>query len=75
LFGSNGNPLEIDGLWRLILGNGGQGGSLQSIYFSVGPGQEQHGLFGVIVPVSEPATLSLLGIGIAGVGISRRKPS
>ena len=46
LTGMNGNPLEIAGLWALTPGNGGSGGNTESIYFSAGPGDESHGLFG-----------------------------
>jgi len=41
-----GKPLAIDGLWGLIVGNGGNGGLADSIYFTAGPNKESHGLFG-----------------------------
>jgi uncharacterized protein (TIGR03118 family) len=64
LSGIDGNPLVIDGLWGLIPGNDGSGGSSQKIYFSAGPNDEAHGLFGVVQPVPEPATLVMLLVGV-----------
>jgi uncharacterized protein (TIGR03118 family) len=59
--GTGGQPLAIDGLWGLSVGNGGSAGSSQYLYFSAGPDDETHGLFGVIVP--EPTTFTLFGLG------------
>jgi uncharacterized protein (TIGR03118 family) len=47
----NGNPIVISGLWGLITGNGVTAGDTSAVYFSAGPGGEQHGLFGKLVPV------------------------
>jgi uncharacterized protein (TIGR03118 family) len=44
----SGEPLEIDGLWALTFGNGGNGGETDVLYFTAGPGDEEHGLFGQI---------------------------
>ncbi|GGF25393.1 hypothetical protein GCM10011611_34310 [Aliidongia dinghuensis] len=40
------HDLKIDGLWALIVGNGGKGGDKDKVYFSAGPNGEADGLFG-----------------------------
>lgn len=67
-----GGPLNIDGLWGLTVGNDGNAGSSNKLFFSAGPDGETDGLFGVITAVPEPATIWLLGAGLA-VGLLRRK--
>jgi uncharacterized protein (TIGR03118 family) len=47
LAGTNGKPLTIDGLWALQFGNGVIG-TPQSLLFTAGPDDEQHGLFGLL---------------------------
>jgi uncharacterized protein (TIGR03118 family) len=55
LRGVDGSPLVIDGLWALVPGNDGAGGSSSKIYFTAGPDDETHGLFGSLTPNSTPA--------------------
>ena len=45
---SNGVPIQIDGLWGLMFGNGNAAKTNQLI-FSAGPSHESHGLLGKIV--------------------------
>jgi uncharacterized protein (TIGR03118 family) len=42
----DGEPIQIDGLWALRVGNGGAGGVANAVYFTAGPFGESHGLFG-----------------------------
>jgi uncharacterized protein (TIGR03118 family) len=42
------HPLVIDGLWALAFGPGAGGFDTDELYFTAGPGDEQHGLFGEI---------------------------
>jgi uncharacterized protein (TIGR03118 family) len=50
LSNSTGTPLVIPGLWALIFGNGGSGGATNTMYFTAGPDNENHGLFGSLAP-------------------------
>lgn len=59
LRGADGNPIMIDGLWGLSVGNGGSAGSKWEVYFSAGPNDEADGLFGALTAVPEPGTLAL----------------
>jgi len=45
-----GQAIVIDGLWSLRVGNGGNGGQTDTVYFTAGPNSEQDGLFGAIRP-------------------------
>jgi uncharacterized protein (TIGR03118 family) len=48
------SPITIDGLWGLTFGaDGGVSGVSTDLYFSAGPNDERHGLFGVIQALSE----------------------
>jgi uncharacterized protein (TIGR03118 family) len=62
-----GNPIVNAGLWSLIFGNGGNGGDVDTLYFTAGLEDELHGLFGSLAPVPVPSTLMLLGSGLAGL--------
>lgn len=43
---ASGQPIHIDGLWGLAFGNGYAGQSVDTLYFTSGPGAEAHGLYG-----------------------------
>jgi uncharacterized protein (TIGR03118 family) len=46
-----GDPIEIDGLWGMVFGNGETLGYLNHLYFAAGPDIEQEGVFGKLVPL------------------------
>jgi uncharacterized protein (TIGR03118 family) len=48
----DGEPIQIDRLWALRVGNGGMGGDPNTVYFTAGIDNEQHGLFGSLTPVA-----------------------
>jgi uncharacterized protein (TIGR03118 family) len=44
----DGHVISIDGLWALGFGNGGNAGPTDTLFFTAGPDEESHGLFGKI---------------------------
>ena len=52
----SGNGIVIDELWALQVGNGGAGGNVNTVYFTAGPAEEEHGLFGALNPTTASAT-------------------
>jgi uncharacterized protein (TIGR03118 family) len=56
LVDESGTPITIDELWALRFGNGGAGGDVNTMYFTAGVGEEEHGLFGSLKPTTATAT-------------------
>jgi len=74
LSGPDGKPISIEGLWALTVGNNGNGGSSDKLYFTAGPDDESHGLFGLVSQVPEAgSTLVLLAISLGAVLAFSRK--
>ncbi|MCI0464875.1 MAG: TIGR03118 family protein, partial [Gemmataceae bacterium] len=44
----NGIPITVSGLWALTFGNGHAGGASDTLFFTAGVDDEEHGLFGAI---------------------------
>jgi uncharacterized protein (TIGR03118 family) len=60
---------EIDGLWGLEVGNGGNGGDPNSVFFTAGLNGGQDGLFGSLTPVAPGSPLgNLRGVGVPWPG-------
>lgn len=51
-----GEGIVIDELWALQFGNGGSGGDVNTLYFTAGTAEEEHGLFGKLNPTTASAT-------------------
>jgi uncharacterized protein (TIGR03118 family) len=48
-----GKVLKIDGLWALVFGNGLLGQPTGTLFFSAGPDEENHGLYGTLKPAAD----------------------
>ena len=54
LKGADGKALAIDGLWGLAFGNGLNDQPVNTLFFTSGPDDEEHGLYGRIDALPEP---------------------
>ena len=58
LHSASGKPIQIDGLWALQFGHGNSAtsanGLTNTLFFTAGPADEEHGLFGSLVNVPPP---------------------
>ena len=58
LHSARGKPIQIDGLWALQFGQGTNASSANglrnTLFFTAGPAEEEHGLFGSLVNVQPP---------------------
>jgi uncharacterized protein (TIGR03118 family) len=58
LHSAAGKPVKIDGLWALQFGHGtnasSANGLTNTLFFTAGPAEEEHGLFGSLVNVAPP---------------------
>ena len=52
LMSSQHQAIQIDGLWALTFGGGGDSGQTNQLFFTAGIQKEQHGLFGLIEAMS-----------------------
>jgi uncharacterized protein (TIGR03118 family) len=52
LNGANGQPLAIERLWQLTIGNGSSAGGTATLYFASGLNAEQDGVFGSLRPTT-----------------------
>jgi uncharacterized protein (TIGR03118 family) len=69
---SNGAELRIDGLWALEFGNGVGGFAADELYFTAGPSDEKHGVFGRLTSAFATSTndAGTGGTGTGGSGTS-----
>ena len=62
------------GYGQFHAGNGVAAGNSNLLYFTAGPNEESHGLFGVLTPVPEASTYAMMlaGLGLLGLLTRRR---
>jgi uncharacterized protein (TIGR03118 family) len=75
LDGTDGQPITDVGLWALINGNGGTGGSPNSVYFDAEGPSGVDGVFGSLTAVPEPGSMLLFATGLLSLVMIHRRTS
>jgi uncharacterized protein (TIGR03118 family) len=65
-------PISIDGLWGLRFGIGGSPATAQTLFFTAGPDEESHGLFGTLTQAPEPGAWEMVAAGVLALVLVRR---
>ncbi len=65
-----GQNLKLSGLWSLYVGNGGNGGDKDTVYFTAGPGGQRHGILGSIQANPNVAAAGITSAAQASGGIA-----
>jgi len=66
----NGVNIKLPGLWSLYVGNGGNGGASDAVYFTAGPGGQKHGILGSIQANPVLAATGVINAAQAAGGIA-----
>ncbi|HLK67355.1 MAG TPA: TIGR03118 family protein [Bryobacteraceae bacterium] len=66
----SGKTISIPGLWSINFGNGGSGGDKDTLYFTAGPGGEQHGILGSINANPNVTSTGVTNAAQSGAGIA-----
>jgi len=65
---AKGKPLNVDGLWALVFGNGSNNASVNSLYFTAGPNMESEGIFGEFAVSKKKSGMGGGGTGVGPYG-------
>ena len=71
----NGTVFNMPYLWALGTRTGGPNIDPNAVYFTAGIGDEEHGLFGELLPVPEPSSWALMLLGFGAIGLVIRRSS
>lgn len=67
---ASGANIVLKGLWALLVGNGGNGGDKDTVYFTAGPGGQKHGLLGSIQANPNVATAGITNAAQVAGGVA-----